>query len=74
MERNQNVYLGYQASGNAVYVALPKSRWLIGWNTDVWKSTNVGVEVGHDIDYGKGQGGTGDSNNTIGLRAAVKFG
>ncbi|EKD53911.1 MAG: hypothetical protein ACD_60C00142G0005 [uncultured bacterium] len=72
--KNQNVYLGYQASGDAVAVFLPKNRWLVGYNVDMWKNTNLGLEVAHDTDYSTSRGGTGDSSNTIGLRAGVKFG
>lgn len=72
--KNQNLYVGYQASNNAVNLALPKSRWLAGYNVDVWKNTNVGVEVAHDRAYGTGNGGNGDSSNTVGARASVKFG
>jgi hypothetical protein len=72
--KNQNVYLGYQTSNNAVNLALPKNRWLAGWNVDMWKSTNLGLEVGHDTAYSSSNGGSGKSSNTIGARAAVKFG
>lgn len=74
MGKNQNVYLGYQTSNNAVNIALPKSRWLAGLSVDMWKNTNLGVEVAHDTAYSSGNGGTGNSNNTIGARASVKFG
>jgi len=72
--KNQNVYLGYQVTGDAVYFNLPKSRWTAGWNADMWKNTNLGFEFGHDIDYSNRDGGTGDSSNTLAIRAAVKFG
>ncbi|MDX1901522.1 MAG: LbtU family siderophore porin [Gammaproteobacteria bacterium] len=72
--RNQNIYVGYQTSGDSVYFNLPKSRWLIGWNADVWKNTNMGLEVGHDTDYNQTDGGTGRTANTVAFRAAVKFG
>lgn len=72
--KTQNVYVGYQGSSNAVNIFLPKNRWLIGYNVDMWKNTNLGAQIGHDIDYAVGQGGTGNSSNTINVRAAVKFG
>jgi hypothetical protein len=72
--KNQNVYLGYQASNNAVNLALPKSRWLVGYNVDMWKNTNLGLEFDHDQAYSSGNGGTGNNSNTIGARASVKFG
>jgi len=72
--KDQNVYLGYQASGNAVNLLMPKSRWTAGYGIDVWKNTNLGLQVNHDNAYSQGTGGTGNSSNTIAARAAVKFG
>ncbi len=72
--KNQNVYLGYQASGDAVAVFLPKNRWVAGYNIDMWKNTNLGLELDHDTDYNVSQGGTGNSSNLISFRAGVKFG
>jgi hypothetical protein len=72
--KNQNVYVGYQASNNAVNLALPKSRWLAGYNVDMWKNTNVGLEWDHDNAYSSGHGGNGNNTNIVGARASVKFG
>ncbi len=72
--KNQNVYLGYQASGDAVSIFLPKNRWVAGYNVDMWKNTNLGLELDHDTDYGTSVGGTGNSSNLISFRAGVKFG
>ncbi len=72
--KNQNVYLGYQASGDAVAIFLPKNRWLVGYNVDMWKNTNLGLELDHDNDYSTSDGGTGNNSNLISFRAAVKFG
>ena len=72
--KNQNVYLGYQKSGNAIVVFLPQSRWVAGYNIDMWKNTNLGLELDHDTDYSVSQGGTGNSSNLISFRAGVKFG
>ncbi len=73
-EKNQDVYLGYEASGNAVNLFLPQSRWLLGYGVDVLKNTNVGLEWDHDIAYGVSKGGSGNSSNQVGLRVGVKFG
>jgi hypothetical protein len=73
-EKSQGVFIGYQASGNAVNLYLPKSRWVAGYGVDVMKNTNVGLELDHDIDYSVSKGGTGNSNNQVGLRVAVRFG
>jgi hypothetical protein len=72
--KNQNLYFGYQTGNNAVNLALPKNRYILGYNVDVWKLTNLGVELGHDTAYSSGNGGSGRSSNTIGARASVKFG
>jgi hypothetical protein len=72
--KNQNLYLGYQATGNAVAVFLPKNRWVAGYNVDMWKYTNLGLELDHDNDYSVSQGGTGNSSNLVSFRAGVKFG
>lgn len=72
--KNQNVYLGYQASGDAVELFLPKNRWLAGYSVDMWRMTTIGVEFNHDTDYSVADLGTGNSSNTLGVRASVKFG
>jgi len=72
--RNQNLYVGFQASNDAVNLYLPKNRWIAGYNIDMWKYTNIGAEFGHDKDYSSGNGGTGRSSNTFAARASVKFG
>ena len=72
--KSQNIYLGYQASGDAVNIPLPKSRWIAGYNVSPWKNIGVGIEVGHDKDYSTSKGGTGNSGNTVAARAGVTFG
>lgn len=72
--RNQNVYLGFQGSGDAINLFLPKSRWLAGYGVDVWKNTNLGVEYNYDQDYSTGTGGTGNGSSRLNLRVGVKFG
>jgi hypothetical protein len=73
--KNQNVYVGYQVSKDSVNLYLPKNRWIIGYGVAMWKNTDLGLLVGHDTDYSTGgNGGTGKSSNTIGVRGAIKFG
>jgi hypothetical protein len=72
--KNQNIYLGYEASNNAVNLALPRNRWLVGYNIDAWRATNLGLELAHDTAYSSGNGGPGRNSNTIAARASVKFG
>jgi len=72
--KNQNVYLGYQATAEAARLVLPKSRWLAGYNVDVMKNTNVAVEVTRDKDYNLVNGGTNKTTGTVAARATVLFG
>ncbi len=72
---NQNVYLGYQASGDGVFLNLPRGRFQVGYNVDAYRNTTLGAEFDHDISYSVAQGGAAAGNtNLISLRAAVKFG
>lgn len=73
-DKNQNVYLGYQTSREAANLFLPKSRWQVGYNVDMWEHTNLGAEFNRDNDYPVTQGGTGNGYNSVSLRAAVKIG
>ena len=73
--KNQNVYLGYQASREAAGLDMPKSRWLVGYGIDMFgRSTNVGIEWDHDMAYSAGNGGSGNNSNLVSLRSSVKFG
>lgn len=73
--KNQNLYVGYQTSRDTVNLYLPKNRYIFGYNIDMWRNTNLGLQFGHDNDYSAGgYGGTGRSSNTISARAAVRFG
>jgi hypothetical protein len=73
--RNQNVYVGYQASREAAALDMPKGRWLVGYGIDAFgKDTNVGLEWDHDQGYSSGNGGNGKSTNLVTLRAGVNFG
>jgi hypothetical protein len=73
-DKAQNVYVGYEASNNAVNINLPRQRYEAGYGVDVLKNTNVGVALAHDVDYGASNGGTNKSNNRVGVRVGVKFG
>jgi len=74
--KNQNVYVGFQKSWQSAQVALPSSRWLVGYGVDVLPNTMVGAEFGHDVAYSVASSGSsnGNNSNTLGVRAAVKFG
>jgi hypothetical protein len=70
----QNLYVGYQQSGDAVNLLIPESRWIAGYSVDVWKNTNLAFEYSHDDDYGTSDGGTGEDSNRVAVRLGVKFG
>ena len=72
--KDQNLYVGYQATGDAARLGLPKNRVLVGLNVDMWKNTVLGAEYTHDNGYRQSLGGTGQSSNTFGVRAGVKLG
>jgi len=71
---SQNVYLGYQASREAAGLNLPKGRWLAGYGVDIVKDTLLAIEWDHDQMFNASNGGSGNVNNLVSLRAAVKFG
>lgn len=70
---SQNVYLGYQASGEAAGLNMAKNRWLAGYGIEVVKDTSLGIEWDHDQQYSIGNGGLGNSTNLVSLRASAKF-
>lgn len=77
---NQNIYLGYQVSGEASNLLLPRSRWQFGYGVDLMKNTNLTLEYDHDNAYDNDDATTAadeeiDGNsNKVALRLAVKFG
>lgn len=71
--KNQNVYLGYQASREAAGLQIPQGRWLVGYGIEAWRNTDFGLEWDHDQAYARGNGGSGNNSNLVNLRAGVKF-
>lgn len=73
--RNQNVYLGYQASHDTVFLNLPHSRYVVGYGIGVMKNTMLSAEWDHDNAWNVINGGPASGNtNLFSVRAAVKFG
>jgi hypothetical protein len=73
--KNQNIYLGYQASREAAGLNLPESRWLAGYDIDMFgKNTTLGIEWDHDMAYSTSNGGTNNNTNLVSVRSSVKFG
>ncbi|HEX4045788.1 MAG TPA: LbtU family siderophore porin [Gammaproteobacteria bacterium] len=72
-DKNQNIYVGYQASREAAGLDLPRSRWLVGYDMSVWKDTIAAIEWDHDSAFSVSDGGTGNTTNLVSLRVGVKF-
>lgn len=77
-DRNQDVYIGYQGTQNAVNLYLPKNRITAGYGIEMWRNgnlglTSVGLEFNHDVAYGVADGGTNNSSNQLHLRVTAKF-
>lgn len=73
--KNQNIYLGYQASREAADMNLPKSRWLAGYDVAMFgENTRLGIEWDHDNAYNASNGGSGNNTNLVSVRSSVKFG
>lgn len=73
MERNHNLYVGWQGSHDSVALMLPKNRWLVGWDMKVWDAAHVGIEFDRDKAYSTSKGASGDSTTLVTLRAGVEF-
>lgn len=65
--------VAYQESKDALGLALPKSRLLVGWSVEVYKFTSLSFEYHRDNDYETSEGGTGDSSDTYTAQLAVTF-
>jgi hypothetical protein len=72
--RAQNIYVGYQQSGDAVELYIPEKRWVAGYGIDVLKNTNIGIEYSNDQAYSVADGGNNENSNRVALRVAVMLG
>ena len=73
-QTTQNVYLGYQASRQALALNIPRSRWLVGYGVTPCKGATFALEFNRDKDYSTSQGGTNKHYNLLTLRTSVQFG
>lgn len=73
-DRAQSVFVSYQTTRDSVNLFLPRDRWALGYGIELWRNASVGFEWDHDKDYDNGVGGTGNTSNLYGVRAAVRFG
>ncbi len=65
--KNQNVYVGYQTGDDLALFSLPSSRWLLGYNIDMWKNTTLGVEWNHDNAYGANKNASTGQSTSFGV-------
>lgn len=72
--RSQNLYVGYQQSGDAVALFIPEHRWVAGYGIDALKNTNIGLEYSNDQAYSITDGGNNENSNRLALRVGVMFG
>lgn len=71
----QSLYLGYQASHQAAGIGLPLNRWVVGYNIDMWKDTNFGIEWDRDRAYAESHGGNHKHHSSlVTIRTTVQFG
>ena len=65
--------LAYQGTREAVGLALPEERLMLGWSVEVFERTSLSLEWAHDKDYAVSDGGTGESADTFTAQLAVEF-
>ncbi len=70
----QNLYVGYQQSGDAVALFIPERRWVAGYGIELLKNTNIGLEYSNDQAYSISDGGNDENSNRVALRIGVMFG
>jgi len=75
---NSQSRVGYERSGEAAILALPRTRYLASAEMDLFRNTQLTVQYVHDVDYDLNTAipqisGTGLTNNSVTLRAAVQF-
>jgi hypothetical protein len=73
-ERSQNLYVGYQQSGEAVALFIPERRWVAGYGIEVLKNTNLGLEYSNDQAYSVSNGGNNENSNRVAVRVGVILG
>ncbi len=65
--------VAYQGTDEAVSLELPQESWLVGWSVEIFENTALSLEYRNDRDYGEGNGGTGDSGNSVVAQLAFEF-
>ncbi|MDA8562176.1 LbtU family siderophore porin, partial [Gammaproteobacteria bacterium] len=74
LNKNQNLYVGYQQSGNAVALFIPQNRWLAGYGVAILDNASIGLEYTNDQAYGSTYGGNNKNSSKFAIRANTIFG
>lgn len=65
--------MGYQATDEALALALPETKLMLAVSVEVMKDTALSFEVANSEDYGTAVGGTGKSANSFTAQFAIGF-
>ena len=73
---DQQVFVGYQRSGEASALDLPQDRYAVGYNVYPWTNVVFGLEIDRDNEYSDdyvGNNSQGETYYIYNLRAGVQF-
>lgn len=65
--------VGYQGTDDGLALELPERRLVTALSVDIMEHTALSFEWAHDKDYDVGEGGTGESGDTLTTQLAVEF-
>lgn len=65
--------VGLQGTDEALALGLPEERALAGITAEPWRATSISLQLAHDRDYDRDDGGTGEDANTATVQLAVSF-
>jgi len=71
--RDSNVAFALQGTDEALALALPENKWLVGMSTTLYDNTSLAIEYANAEDYSVNDGGTGKDGNVVTLQVAVDF-
>ena len=72
-DHQAGIALGYQGSQDAAFLGLPKERWLASASYELTPGLGVALEIARDEDYAGGDGGSGESADSIVCQLALEF-
>lgn len=65
--------LAHQTTGEALALGYPEHRIQLAAGYELYKHTNLAVEIAQDSDYSTGVGGTGNDTTTATIQLAIEF-